>query len=357
MNASRSSRKSVSFLVVGLGFLGKQRARSCKVARGASLAAVMDVDQSVSLREARRLGVRSELSLRDAIRRPDVDAVIVATPHSDHDRTIRMALDEGKHVLCEKPLTLRSDDARDLARLAEASGLRLATGLNHRFYAPVRDALQLVGTGRVGRVERVSARIGHLASGSFLESWHVDPAIAGGGTLMDNGPHACDLVRLILGDVHSADCQTSDILGLPFAIESDAQATFTAMGGRVGEVWSSWTQSEGYLSLEITGETGTLRVETAPWRLTGRLGDGTRIDRRYLVERIQDRIDRRRFGCERSLILELEAFLSRTGRNASAWDGVRVTAMIEAAYRSASHGRRVSTTSENELSSSETSCV
>src|SRR5207237_302473 len=112
-----ASGKKVGLLVVGTGYLGAQRAAPAVAARGASLEA-------------------------------------------------------GKHVLCEKPLAIDAAEARSLALLADARGVRLATGLNHRFYPPVRDAMALISAWAIGRVESVRAQIGHKADAAFLAGWH-----------------------------------------------------------------------------------------------------------------------------------------------------------------------------------------
>jgi predicted dehydrogenase len=247
---------------------------------------------------------------------------------------------EGKHVLCEKPLAIDAEEARGLADLADRRRLRLATGLNHRFYPPVRDALRLVQTGMIGRVESVRVEIGHRAPGDFLASWHIDVVRSGGGTLMDNGPHACDLIRRFLGEVASARGSVCDHVRP--GCEKEAQGVFRDFDRGVGSVRSTWTRPEGYLTVEVHGSGGHLRIETAPWRLTGVLEGGRRVSKRYLTERLAERRFRGLFGCERSLVRELEAFVStpwgQPRLEATGWDGCRVTEMIDAVYRSAATG-------------------
>ena len=106
----------------------------------------------------------------------------------------------------------------------------------------------------------------------------------------------------------------------------------------VGEVRSSWALARGYLTIDVRGSEGRLHVETAPWKLTGVLDTGRRLSRRYLAERVAERRFRGLFGCERSLVRELEAFVSKPGRRqhrleATGWDGCRATEMIDAVYR------------------------
>jgi predicted dehydrogenase len=333
----------VGFLVVGAGFLGAQRAAAAMAARGCRLMAVHDCDTRAAQDVASQHGVRVAEDFEAALESDAVDAVVIATPHADHYHQVRLALEAGKHVLCEKPLAIRPDHARVLALRADELRLRLATGLNHRFYPPVRDALVLASRWAMGRVEEVRAEIGHRAAPEFLASWHTDAGRSGGGTLMDNGPHACDLVRRFLGEVVTARGALQNFVRP--GCEMDAHAVFTNGEGGTGTVRSTWTNPEGYLTVEVRGSAGYLRIETAPWRLTGVLEGGMRVSKRYLTERLAERRFRGLFGCERSLVRELEAFVAtpwgQPRLEATGWDGCRVTEMVDAVYQSDQTGTEV----------------
>ena len=339
------NERKLGILVVGTGFLGAARAAAAEVARGVRLAAVFDREPARAQATAARHRVLAAPDLESGLALPGVDAVVVATPHADHTDAVRAALEAGKHVLCEKPLAVNPADARELARLADSRKLRLATGLNHRFYPPVADALSLATSGAIGRIEGVRAEIGHRASTEFLAGWHGDPARSGGGTLMDNGPHACDLVRRLMVEVVSAQGCLRQSASAPKDCELEAFALFRSHDRAVAELRSSWALEEGYLSLNIRGDAGHLRVETAPWRLTGVLATGKRLQRNYLAERTTERLFRLWAGCERSLVRELEDFAdlspSRPRIGASGWDGCRVAEMVEAVYRSAAERREI----------------
>jgi len=330
--------RAMGLLVVGLGYLGAQRAAAALRTRGVRLVAVTDLDPDRAEAVAARLGVVAVPDLATGLESGGIDAVVIATPHADHAEAIQLSLEAGKHVLCEKPLTIRSEDARRLATLADESRLRLSTGLNHRFYPPVRDALALAGSGRIGRVESVRAEIGHLAGPEFLQSWHTDVARSGGGTLMDNGPHACDLIRRFLGEVVLAKGFVRQEVQLPIGCETEAHALFRNHDNAVADLHASWTLRSGYLTVEVRGTEGFLKIETAPWRLSGSLADGHKIHRRYIFERIEDRIHKIRFGSELSIVRELEAFATPSSAHprpgATGWDGCRVTEMIQAVYES-----------------------
>lgn len=334
----------VGFLAVGLGFLGLRRAWSIARRDDATLVAVYDRDESKSKALAGRLGAIAATDYRSALEHPEVTAVVVATPHAEHFDQARQALRAGKHVLCEKPLAIDPDDARELVELAEAGGVRLATGFNHRFLPPVKDALDLVRYGAIGAVETVRAVIGHRASQAFLESWHADVRISGGGTLIDNGTHACDLIRCLIGEAVSAQGRVRGSVAGDPRCEREAYALFRTVNDRVAELRSSWSLERGYLTMEIRGELGFLDVETAPWRLSGRLAGGKSIDRVYLGDRVRAKIQRFIGGYDESLSTEIGEFVKPTAssvRSATGWDGYRASEMIRAVYESSRSGREI----------------
>jgi predicted dehydrogenase len=340
-----ATKGTLGILVVGAGFLGKQRAAAAIKARGTTLIGVVDVNLERARDVAAGLGAFASGDLEEGLAFDGVDAVVVATPHVDHFGSVEFALARGKHVLCEKPLAIDADDAWRLAHQADDARLRLATGFNHRFYPPVRDALAIVSEWGIGRVESVRVQIGHHASTEFLEGWHGDREQSGGGTLIDNGPHACDLIRRFLGEVTTAQgILRHDPAGS--GCEREAFGLFRNHEQAVGELHSSWNLRAGYLSVEVRGTSGWIEVETAPWRLSGRLADGRHLSRRYLPERAAERVYRRVHGSERSLVLELESFAAAlTGHptpHASGWDGCRAVEMIQALYESDRRGSEVS---------------
>ncbi len=305
---------------------------------------VFDKDHGKAKALAQRFKTHAFANYQNILQSENVDAVVVAVPHSDHDEIVSAAIRARKHVLCEKPLAIDAAEARTLAMLADEHRVKLATGFNHRFYPPVRDALRLLSSWSIGRIESLRIEIGHRATIDFLKSWHVDPAVSGGGTLMDNGPHACDLIRKFMGEVVAVKAYVHDVIGLGEACESEAFA-FRNHDRAVAELRSSWTLQRGYLTIELRGSQGWLHVETAPWRLTGKLADGRSINKRYVFERAREQFSCRFMGCERSLIEEMGCFARLSSDQprpeGTGWDGNRATEMVQAAYESARTGLEV----------------
>ena len=130
-----------------------------------------------------------------------VDVVHITSPNHLHHAQAKAALAAGKHVVCEKPLTVTSAESADLLRTAEASGLVHAVNFNLRFYPLVQHVNALVAEGAIGEVRLVS---GHYLQDWLLEetdwNWRVDPA--SGGPLRavgDIGSHWLDMTGFLLG--------------------------------------------------------------------------------------------------------------------------------------------------------------
>jgi len=122
-----------------------------------------------------------------------LDFVDICTPPAFHASAIRPALEAGAHVLCEKPLVLSSTELASLGALARDRGLVLATVHNWRHSPVLLRATELVRSGTVGAVSRVrweTLRDRPAAVSGQADNWRVDPAVAGGGILLDHGWHA-----------------------------------------------------------------------------------------------------------------------------------------------------------------------
>lgn len=131
------------------------------------------------------------------IQDPDVDIVYVATPHASHFAVAKAALEAGKHVLCEKPITLNARDAAVLAELARRKGLFLMEAVWTRFLPSMQRAAEIIASGELGEVRSVQADLGFPAPrfpGARL--WQ---RAAGGGALLDVGVYPLTWALIALG--------------------------------------------------------------------------------------------------------------------------------------------------------------
>jgi predicted dehydrogenase len=132
---------------------------------------------------------------------PAIDVIHIASPNHVHADQVRLVLDAGKHVVCEKPLALTSEDTADLVARANATGLVNAVCFNIRFYPNCHQARAMVADGRVGEPRLITGS--YLQDWLLLETdwnWRLEPEKAGGlRAVADIGSHWLDLARFITG--------------------------------------------------------------------------------------------------------------------------------------------------------------
>jgi predicted dehydrogenase len=149
-------------------------------------------------------------SYEELIRRSDVDAVVLATPHSLHEAQALEAIAAGKHVFVEKPLTLDLKSAHRVADAANTAGRVLAVGLNRRFHPSFVELRDRAKDGRLGRIVAMVAQ--HTTSTAQfvpLDNWRSAPEEAPGGAFTAVGIHALDYMIALAGPVRELRCATA----------------------------------------------------------------------------------------------------------------------------------------------------
>ncbi|MCU1653249.1 MAG: gfo/Idh/MocA family oxidoreductase [Pseudonocardia sp.] len=139
---------------------------------------------------------------RRLVEHPEVDLVLVTVKVPAHLELAGAAITAGKHVYCEWPLTVTTEQALKLADAADAQGVRTAIGLQTRFSPAVARALEVITAGGIGRVNSITTHITRAkASAATIPGWMaytLDPA-AGAGPLEIHGGHTLDVVRFLAG--------------------------------------------------------------------------------------------------------------------------------------------------------------
>jgi predicted dehydrogenase len=141
-------------------------------------------------------------SYRDLLARGDIPAVVNATPNYLHHEITLEAIARGKHILCEKPLSLDTAHATQMLRAAEAAGVIHMTAFTYRYTPALRYMLHLVSSGELGAIRSVRAAYQMALSGHLL-GWRSTKAQAGSGVLADIGSHLIHMVELVTGPIAS----------------------------------------------------------------------------------------------------------------------------------------------------------
>lgn len=185
--------------IIGCGLIGQKRAKA--LGSGGKLVACADIDVSRAENLARASAAKVFRDWRDLVWSPLVEVVIVATLHDSLAEITRTAAEAGKHVLVEKPAARNAAELEPVILAAAKHGVKVHVGFNHRYHRSLRKAKEIVDSGALGELMFVRARYGHGARIGYDKEWRANPALSGGGELIDQGPHLIDLSRWFLGEM------------------------------------------------------------------------------------------------------------------------------------------------------------
>lgn len=242
--------------LIGFGFMGKTHAWCVDNLKyfykdlpfGAEIKAVCASRPETTEAAAEFLGVTA--ASEDAIiNDPEIDVIDICTPNIYHYETLKKAITAGKHIYCEKPLCINSEQADEVARLAKEKGITAQIVFNNRFIPAVMRAKQIIDEGRLGRI--LSFRCEYLhASATDPEKkagWKQNRDICGAGTLFDLGSHAVDMIHYLCGEIVS--------------VKASSQIAFPERLGMNGEVWKTNADEAFYMIAKtVGGAVGTIDV-------------------------------------------------------------------------------------------------
>lgn len=213
--------------LIGCGLVGKQRANVVRQSPTDELVIVADIDESHATSLAAEMGCLAITDWRKVVARDDVEVIVVSTPNKYLMPITVAALENGKHVLVEKPMARNLAEAEEVLRTisrqgdpSTSSGQRkgtgrqgdsllvspspcpplLGVGFNHRHHPAIWKAHELCAQGAIGPLMFIRAVYGHGGRPGYDKEWRADPDLAGGGELLDQGVHIVDLCRWFLGD-------------------------------------------------------------------------------------------------------------------------------------------------------------
>ncbi|MGZ4803560.1 MAG: Gfo/Idh/MocA family protein, partial [Acidimicrobiia bacterium] len=185
--------------LIGAGGIAQSYVGVFDAIEGARITAVADVRSRAANTIAEAVRGTAFPSHRALLEEANVDAVLVCTPPSTHPEIALQAIERGLHVLCEKPIAIEVQNATRMVAAAEAAGVVFTMAAKFRFVADVIRARQIVDSGILG--ELIVLENSFVSRVDMSRRWNSDPAIAGGGVLIDNGTHSVDIVRYFLGPV------------------------------------------------------------------------------------------------------------------------------------------------------------
>lgn len=247
--------------IVGAGLQGTRRAQALKAVDGSDLVIVADVREDAAAALAADAGCVATSQWEHVVARDDVEAVVVCTPPHLHAQISIAAMRSGKHVLCEKPLARTVDEAEEMVRVAQETGVRLKCGFNLRHHPGVQQARQWLERGCIGEIMFIRCRYGIGGRPGYDQEWRAQAQISGGGQLMDQGIHVLDLCRWFLGDFEEVTGMVATLFWDVAPLEDNAFTLLRTSRGQIASVHVSWTQWKPLFSFEMFGRDGHIQVE------------------------------------------------------------------------------------------------
>jgi predicted dehydrogenase len=241
--------------IVGCGLIGRKRAAAFP--GRISICADLDPDRATSL--ASEYGAAATNQWQKVLDDAAVDLVFVATRHDSLAAITRAAVEAGKHVLVEKPGARSAAELEAVAAAARGRARRVRVGFNHRFHPAIQKARSLIDDGAIGELMFLRARYGHGGRVGYDREWRANPALSGGGELIDQGVHLIDLSRWFLGPFAAID-GAAHTYYWDMPVDDNAFLLLRTAAGKTAFLHASCTEWKNLFSLEIYGREGKLDI-------------------------------------------------------------------------------------------------
>jgi predicted dehydrogenase len=223
--------------VIGLGWWGKELVRSVQDSSKFirfSRAATLEPERAEEF--AAKAGLALGRSYYDVLADPKIDAVVLATPHTQHRRQVEAAAAAGKHVFCEKPFALSLADARAALAACRKAGVALGIGHNRRLWPSIRRMRELMDAGRFGTIMHAEGHFSHdWLANQPADDWRSAPEETKAGAVTGMGIHLIDCFSFLLGPMRRI-AALSTRRTLPLESGDTTAALFEFANGATGTI-------------------------------------------------------------------------------------------------------------------------
>ena len=250
--------KAPRVALIGCGLVGQKR---LKLLPPGSVTVACDLQ----LERAQKLAAQSPGcvatdSVEKAVSASNVDVVMIATLNAALAPVALQAVQQGKHVLVEKPGAISVQELDTLATAAAKTGALVRVGYNHRYHPACLKAVEVFRSGVLGPMMFLRGRYGQGGRIGYDKEWRADPKLSGGGELIDQGVHLIDLAGIFLGEFTKVEGHTATYFwNMP--VDDNAFLSLRNAEGKTAWLHASSTEWKNLFSLEIYGRDGKLHWE------------------------------------------------------------------------------------------------
>lgn len=239
--------------------------------RRSSLVSIYSSNHSRAKSLADKNGVEHSFSDYDAFLNSGIDAVYVSSSVNNHYERVIRAAKAGKHILCEKPLALNSQQAEEMVAACKENNVQLAVNYGNRFHPLITKAKELIDSEVLGKIVSITLHfnIDFTPSSNF----RFQKALSGGGALRDVGTHMIDLLRYFGGELKLVSGVVDNII-YNYEVEDFAAGILKFENSGYGMFNVSFNNKKGFNRIEILGHKGAIAIDNligvkhVPARLT-----------------------------------------------------------------------------------------
>ena len=256
--AIQKKKRRLKVGILGYGYMGKIRHNTLNEFEEFEVAGIYDPDKSAGENLDQSLIYDSADAL---MRQSDIDVIFVCVPNYLAKNYVIKALEAGKHVFCEKPPGINSQEVREIAEVSKRfPTLKSKFGFNHRYNSSIMKLFELTESGQLGSILWVRGAYGKGPDGRMgNHSWRSQKDFSGGGILMDQGIHILDICLMLCGPFE----EVKSMIGTQYwdqGIEDNAFIIMRNKKGQMVEIHSSATQWKHLFRLEVFYEKGYIIV-------------------------------------------------------------------------------------------------
>jgi len=270
------AKKAVKIGVIGVGNMGSQHVRFIDAIPNARLMAIADHDSKKIESTLDAVSNADDIETFEdgmaMIRKADIDAITIATPHYDHPPLTKAAFKRGLHVMCEKPVAVTAKAAAEVnAAYKKLRKKPIWGAMFQQRTSPQWQAVKrIIDAGELGEIQRVNWIITNwFRSQAYYDSggWRATWAGEGGGVLINQCPHNLDLIQWFCGMPHRVTANVGLGKYHDIEVEDDVTAILEYPNGATGVFVTTTGDAPGTNRLEITGDNGRLIVGDGKFEL------------------------------------------------------------------------------------------
>jgi len=200
-------------------------------------------------------------SFDEILENQEVDCIGIMSPTNFHFDQAKKAIEKGKHVLVEKPVTLNQAELKELYALSNTTGCVVFPGHNFVYRPVIREAKKIIESGKLGNVSYASLRAVHFIPEDHAAGWRKSFSQSGGGAMMDSGTHLVYQLLYLMGDPKWLSCFKTTKHYKTMDGEDTCQISLQYEDGRIAQVFQSWSSSDGDAGeIRIQGDKGNLLI-------------------------------------------------------------------------------------------------